>query len=57
MSDCLNKSIACDITNCVYNTGCADGKYCSKVGGIHVGTHEANPTAPECTDCLSFKMK
>ncbi len=27
--------------------------YCS-LGCICVGTHESNPTVPECTDCNSF---
>lgn len=52
-----NKSISCDVTNCVHNCGCSDGRYCTKEGGIKIGTHEANPTVPECTDCLSFKLR
>ncbi len=30
--------------------------YCS-LDCITVGTHEANPTMDQCTDCLSFKKK
>ncbi len=51
-----NKNISCDVTNCAYNCGCTEGKYCTR-SEIKVGTHEANPTKPECTDCLSFKLR
>mgnify|MGYP006898235044 CR=1 FL=1 len=27
------------------------------LSSIQVGTHETNPTKPECTDCQSFRMK
>ena len=30
--------------------------YCS-LSSIQVGTHEANPTMVECTDCNSFELK
>ena len=36
------------------NGGCA----CTpNLSTIQVGTHEANPTMVECTDCQSFKLK
>ena len=56
MKSTPNKSISCDVTNCVYNCGCADGKFCTR-SDIKVGTHEVNPTKCECTDCLSFEMR
>ena len=31
-------------------------QYCG-LNTIQVGTHEANPTMAECTDCQSFKLK
>ena len=39
-----NQSIKCTVNYCGLNT-------------ITVGTHEANPTQKECTDCQSFQMK
>lgn len=49
-----NKHIGCTIKNCEHHCCCED--FCS-LDKIEVGTHEANPTAVQCTDCLSFKMK
>ena len=49
-----NKCIECTITNCAHH--CYDSDYCS-LDHIRVGTHEANPTVDQCTDCLSFDMK
>ena len=46
-----NDSIRCDVTNCKYNMD--NEHYCS-LDSIKVGTHETNPTVPECTDCMSF---
>ncbi len=51
--DCKNKnsSIKCTVQACKYNMGTEN--YCS-LDSISVGTHEANPTKPECVDCNSF---
>jgi len=49
-----NKHIGCTIHNCEHHCCCED--YCS-LDKIEVGTHEADPTVCQCTDCLSFKMK
>ena len=49
-----NPNIGCTVTQCAYHY--VDGNYCS-LEKIDVGTHEANPTQKECTDCLSFKLK
>ncbi len=49
-----NQSIKCTVSNCAYH--CQDAQYCG-LTTIQVGTHEANPTQAECTDCQSFKMK
>ena len=59
MSDCSNnsspnKSIKCTVTQCAYH--CQSKDYCS-LSSIQVGTHEKNPTVPECTDCMSFVKK
>lgn len=49
-----NKSIKCTVTQCAYH--CQSKDYCS-LSSIQVGTHEANPTMIECTDCTSFMLK
>lgn len=49
-----NKSIKCTVTQC--KNHCQTADYCS-LSSIMVGTHEANPTMPECTDCTSFQLK
>ncbi len=49
-----NSSIHCTVEQCRYH-GC-DENYCT-LNSISVGTHEANPTACECTDCQSFERK
>jgi hypothetical protein len=46
-----NDCIRCTVSQCKYNMVTED--YCS-LGCISVGTHESNPTVPECTDCNSF---
>ena len=52
--DKKNMSIGCTVTSCEYHCDCGD--YCS-LDNIQVGTHEPNPSVPECTDCQSFKQK
>lgn len=55
MDNCkANKSIGCTVAQCEYH--CDKENYCS-LDRITVGTHEANPTVVECTDCESFKVK
>ncbi|MHC1749679.1 MAG: DUF1540 domain-containing protein [Cellulosilyticaceae bacterium] len=49
-----NSSIECSIKNCQYHANAED--YCT-LSKIKVGTHEANPTQVECTDCESFVLK
>lgn len=49
-----NNAIECTVTECKYH--CTDANYCS-LNSIKVGTHETNPTEPECTDCQSFMKK
>ena len=49
-----NKSIGCTVTQCVHH--CKKENYCS-LDQITVGTHEANPTKDQCTDCQSFRMR
>lgn len=43
-----NQSIKCTVSNCAHH--CQDTQYCG-LNTIQVGTHETNPTKPECTDC------
>ena len=49
-----NKAIACTVNQCAHH--CDTVNYCS-LSQIHVGTHEANPTMDQCTDCMSFEKK
>lgn len=48
-----NSGVKCSVQECKYN---AEQKYCT-LEEIQVGTHEANPSVPECTDCQSFELK
>ncbi|MCQ2469827.1 MAG: DUF1540 domain-containing protein [Ruminococcus sp.] len=51
--DCKKKNcnIRCTVSQCQHNLVTED--FCS-LDCISVGTHEDNPTVPECTDCNSF---
>ena len=49
-----NKCIQCTVALFTY-TGTTEN-YCS-LDRIQVGTHEANPTQDQCTDCMSFRKK
>ncbi|MGN0518779.1 MAG: DUF1540 domain-containing protein [Acutalibacteraceae bacterium] len=52
-SSSANKSIRCSVSQCRYH--CQNQDYCS-LESIKVGSHEANPTVNECTDCESFSL-
>ncbi|MCI5898113.1 MAG: DUF1540 domain-containing protein [Firmicutes bacterium] len=55
MKDCkANHSIKCVVSSCDYH--CQNENYCS-LDSIRVGTHEANPTVEQCTDCQSFQKR
>ncbi len=49
-----NQIIRCTVDKCKHHE--AAKNLCS-LEAITVGTHEANPTKIECTDCLSFEYK
>lgn len=49
-----NHSILCTVKQCAHH--CNNQDYCS-LQSIRVGTHEANPTQCQCTDCQSFQLK
>ncbi|MBQ9383640.1 MAG: DUF1540 domain-containing protein [Ruminiclostridium sp.] len=53
-SERANKCIECTIHNCQHH--CSSSDHCS-LDHISVGTHEADPTDVQCTDCLSFTMR
>ena len=61
MSNCMNngcactpnRSIKCSVSSCAHH--CQSEDYCG-LNTIQVGTHEANPTMDQCTDCQSFKL-
>ena len=54
MTNGKNTSIECSIPNCVHHAQAEE--YCT-LDRNKVGTHEANPTKKECTDCESFVNK
>lgn len=43
-----NSAIKCSVTNCAHH--CQDVDHCG-LTSIQVGTHEANPSMDQCTDC------
>lgn len=55
MSHCeANHCIKCTVQQCVHH--CTDQNYCA-LECVTIGTHEANPTMDQCTDCKSFERK
>ena len=54
MSCHANKCVECTVHQCANH--CETENYCS-LERIQVGTHEANPTVDQCTDCMSFRRK
>lgn len=54
MDKTANTSINCTVDQCKYH--CKHQEYCS-LDSIRVGTHEADPTVIECTDCESFEKE
>ena len=54
MENKANRSIACSVQQCMHH--CGEQNYCT-LDCISVGTHETNPTAVQCTDCESFRLK
>nr|WP_297172355.1 DUF1540 domain-containing protein [uncultured Agathobaculum sp.] len=52
-SNC-NTAIRCTVSQCANH--CDSAEYCA-LDSITVGTHEANPTVDQCTDCKSFQRK
>lgn len=49
-----NPNINCTVVQCEHIA--SDSSHCS-LREITVGTHEANPTQSQCTDCMSFRVK
>lgn len=49
-----NQSIKCSVQECKYND--VGESYCT-LNQIKVGTHEAHPSVPQCTDCESFELR
>lgn len=52
MSNKNNQTIRCTVDKCKHHE--KKENFCS-LNTITVGTHEANPTMDQCTDCLSFE--
>ena len=54
MSHCCNQTIRCTVDKCMHHE---HTKNLCALDSITVGTHEANPTQEQCTDCLSFGVR
>lgn len=55
MDSCkANECVKCTVQQC--KNHCTDKNYCS-LSCVTIGTHEANPTMDQCTDCKSFEVK
>ena len=54
MNSGANQTIRCTVNQCIYHE---NSKNLCSLDAITVGTHEANPTQEQCTDCLSFEVK
>lgn len=50
----INESIKCTVGECKNHAETQN--YCS-LNCITIGTHEANPTVDQCTDCKSFARR
>ena len=49
-----NQTIRCTVDQCKHHEKTEN--FCA-LDSITVGTHEANPTMDQCTDCLSFEKQ
>lgn len=49
-----NECIRCTVDNCRHHHNTKN--YCT-LDAIQVGTHEANPSMDQCTDCKSYTIK
>lgn len=54
MNNQANYSIKCTVQQCRHH--CNSENYCS-LDCVSIGTHEADPTMDQCTDCKSFAKK
>ena len=54
MENKCNRGIECTVDECRYHS--VSENYCT-LDKILVGSHEANPTMDQCTDCKSFDRK
>ena len=48
-----NKCIGCTVENCAHHAKSED--YCT-LHQVSIGTHESDPTEPQCVDCESFLL-
>ncbi len=54
MENNCSQTIRCTVEKCRHHK---EAKNLCSLDTITVGTHEANPTKIECTDCLSFENR
>jgi hypothetical protein len=53
MSNSPNTNVNCTVGQCQFH---CTGNYCS-LDSINIGTHEPNPSQPQCVDCNSFRQQ
>ncbi|MDR0919700.1 MAG: DUF1540 domain-containing protein [Oscillospiraceae bacterium] len=53
MSNEPNTNVNCTVGQCQYHSV---GNFCS-LDSISIGTHESDPSQPECVDCNSFRKQ
>ncbi|MEE1279561.1 MAG: DUF1540 domain-containing protein [Oscillospiraceae bacterium] len=54
MNNTPNKSIYCTVEQCKFNS--KKENFCT-LDQVNIGTHEKDPTVPECVDCKSFEAE
>ena len=54
MGEQKNPSIRCTVSQCRHNL-CHEN-YCT-LSCVSIGTHESDPSVPECVDCNSFEKR
>ncbi len=54
MENRKNPNIRCTVGQCRHNL-CTEN-FCT-LDQVRIGTHEAEPSVPECVDCISFEKR
>ncbi len=52
-SEHMNRCIGCTVQQCAHHAG--KDNFCT-LDKVSIGTHEKDPTEPQCVDCESFRL-